>query len=125
MKNFPCIILLFMLLACVTGASAQTSVDGSVQTIFDDLQTSKPGKGDVIINQPQALRDLVGVRLSGDNVEKTDSTAFLKVSGHRFSPVTTSASRKTKRLIRRRRSKNFFLMFRLMLPIPLRSGGCV
>ena len=68
MKNSPCIILLFMLLACVTGASAQTSVDGSVQTIFDDLQTSKPGKGEVIINQSQALRNMVGVRLSGENV---------------------------------------------------------
>lgn len=44
MKKFPCIALLFMLLACVTGASAQISTDGSAQTIFDDLQTSKPGK---------------------------------------------------------------------------------
>ena len=78
MKNFPCITFLFMLLVCVTGASAQMSVDGSAQTIFDDLQTSKPGKGEVIVNQPEALRKMVGVRLYGDNVEKTDSTAFQK-----------------------------------------------
>ena len=71
MKNSPCITFLFMLLVCVTGASAQTSVDGSAQTIFDDLQTSKPGKGEVIVNQPEALRKMVGVRLYGDNVEKT------------------------------------------------------
>ena len=62
MKNSPCITFLFMLLVCVTGASAQTSVDGSAQTIFDDLQTSKPGKGEVIVNQPEALRKMVGVR---------------------------------------------------------------
>ena len=72
MKNSPCITFLFMLLVCVTGASAQMSVDGSAQTIFDDLQTSKPGKGEVIVNQPEALRKMVGVRLYGDNVEKTE-----------------------------------------------------
>ena len=83
MKNSPCITFLFMLLVCVTGASAQMSVDGSAQTIFDDLQTSKPGKGEVIVNQPEALRKMVGVRLYGDNVEKTDSTAFLKIQGFR------------------------------------------
>ena len=96
MKNSPCIVLLFMLLACVTGASAQTSVDGSVQTIFDDLQTSKPGKGEVIINQSQALRNMVGVRLSGENVEKTDSTAFLKIQGFRTQVFSGNNQRKSK-----------------------------
>lgn len=96
MKNFPCILSLFMLLACATGAFAQTSVDGSVQTIFDDLQTSKPGKGDVIINQPEALRKMVGVRLHGDNVEKTDSTAFLKIQGYRTQVFSGNNQRKSK-----------------------------
>lgn len=96
MKNSPCIILLFMLLACVTGASAQTGVDGSVQTIFDDLQISKPGKGEVIINQSQALRNMVGVRLSGENVEKTDSTAFLKIQGFRTQVFSGNNQRKSK-----------------------------
>lgn len=96
MKKFPCIILLFMLLACVTGASAQTSAEGSVETIFDDLQTSKPGKGEVIINQPQALRNMVGVRLSGENVEKTDSTAFLKIQGFRTQVFSGNNQRKSK-----------------------------
>ena len=94
MKKFPCIALLFMLLACAAGASAQTSVDGSVQTIFDDLQTSKPGKGEVIINQP--LREMVGVRLHGENVEKTDSTAFLKIQGFRTQVFSGNNQRKSK-----------------------------
>lgn len=96
MKNFPCILSLFMLLVCATGAFAQTSAGGSVQTIFDDLQTSKPGKGDVIINQPEALRKMVGVRLYGDNVEKTDSTAFLKIQGFRTQVFSGNNQRKSK-----------------------------
>lgn len=96
MKNCPCILSLFLLLTCATGAFAQTSVDGSVQTIFDDLQTSKPGKGDVIVNQPEALRKMVGVRLHGDNVEKTDSTAFLKIQGYRTQVFSGNNQRKSK-----------------------------
>lgn len=96
MKNFPCILSLFMLLVCAAGASAQISVDESVQTIFDDLQTSKPGKGDVIVIQPEALRQMVGVRLHGDNVEKTDSTAFLKIQGFRTQVFSGNNQRKSK-----------------------------
>lgn len=96
MKKFPCIILLFMLLACVAGASAQTRVDESVQTIFDNLQMSEPGKGEVIINQPQALRNMIGVRLYGENVEKTDSTAFLKIQGFRAQVFSGNEQRKSK-----------------------------
>ena len=127
MKNFPCITFLFMLLVCVTGASAQMSVDGSAQTIFDDLQTSKPGKGEVIVNQPEALRKMVGVRLYGDNVEKTDSTAFLKIQGFRTQvfPEIANVSRKMKRSKKKRRSRNFSLMSRLMSAILHRFGNCV
>lgn len=127
MKNSPCITFLFMLLVCVTGASAQMSVDGSAQTIFDDLQTSKPGKGEVIVNQPEALRKMVGVRLYGDNVEKTDSTAFLKIQGFRTQvfPEIANVSRKMKRSKKKRRSRNFSLMSRLMSAIPHRFGNCV
>ena len=96
MKKFPCIALLFMLLACVTGASAQISTDGSAQTIFDDLQTSKPGKGEVIVNQPEALRKMIGVRMYGENVEKTDSTAFLKIQGFRTQVFSGNNQRKSK-----------------------------
>ena len=96
MKISRCITLFFMLLVCVTGASAQTSVDGSAQTIFDDLQTSKPGKGEVIVNQPEALRKMVGVRLYGDNVEKTDSTAFLKIQGFRTQVFSGNSQRTSK-----------------------------
>ena len=96
MKNTPCITFIFKLLDSVTGASAQTSVDGSAQTIFDDLQTSKPGKGEVIVNQPEALRKMVGVRLYGDNVEKTDSTAFLKIQGFRTQVFSGNSQRKSK-----------------------------
>lgn len=96
MKHIPCILSLLLLLACATGLSAQVSVDESVQTIFDDLQTSKPGKGDVIVNQPEALRKMIGVRMHGDNVEKTDSTAFLKIQGFRTQVFSGNNQRRSK-----------------------------
>lgn len=96
MKYFPCILSSLLLLACATGLSAQVSADESVQTIFDDLQTSKPGKGDVIVNQPEALRKMIGVRMYGDNVEKTDSTAFLKIQGYRTQVFSGNNQRRSK-----------------------------
>lgn len=96
MKHIPCILSLLLLLACATGLSAQVTVDESVQTIFDDLQTSKPGKGDVIVNQPEALRKMIGVRMHGDNVEKTDSTAFLKIQGFRTQVFSGNNQRRSK-----------------------------
>ena len=95
MKKFPCIALLLMLL-CVAGVSAQEATDGPIQTIFDDLQTSKPGKGEVIIHQPEALRKMIGVRMYGENVEKTDSTAYIKIQGFRTQVFSGNDQRKSK-----------------------------
>lgn len=52
-------------------------------TIFDALRRTEPGKGQVLIHQSEAVRDLVGERMRGANVETTDSLTFLKVPGYR------------------------------------------
>lgn len=95
MKKFPCIILLLMLF-CVAGVSAQEATDEPIQTIFDDLQTSKTGKGEVIIHQPEALRKMIGVRMYGENVEKTDSSTYLKIQGFRTQVFSGNDQRKSK-----------------------------
>lgn len=95
MKKIPCIVLLFMSLF-VFGGAAQEAANETVQTIFDDLQTSRPGKGEVVIRQSEALRKMVGVRMHGENVEKTDSTAFLKIQGYRTQVFSGNNQRKSK-----------------------------
>ncbi len=105
MKNFPCIILFALLFAGATGASAQgerivtdkpvITID-SMQTIFDDLAVEKPGRGTVVVNQPEALRKMVGVHRYGENVELTDSTAFLKIQGFRTQVFSGNNQRASK-----------------------------
>lgn len=96
MKRISCILLLFMLLTGASALSAQTTSEESVVSIFDALQAPGSGKGEVIINQPSALRDLVGVRLHGENVEKTDSMTYLKIQGFRTQVFSGNDQRKSK-----------------------------
>ena len=73
MKRIPCILLLFaFMMAGTSSLFAQTA-----------LQRSGLGKGEVVINQSAAIREMVGERMRGANVETTDSLTFLKVQGYR------------------------------------------
>lgn len=96
MKKFPCIVLLLMMLGCATGMFAQTETDGPVETIFDSLDKSEAGKGDVIVNQSPAIRNLVGARMHGADVEKTGDEAFLKIQGYRTQVFSGNNQRKSK-----------------------------
>lgn len=96
MKKIPCIfILLLFLLAATADAYAQWPEE-KIVTIFDSLEERGLGKGQVIIHQPEALRRMVGTRLSGSNVEKTDSVAFLKVQGFRTQVFSGNNQRSSK-----------------------------
>lgn len=93
MKQF-CLLLF---LACSGGLlSAQTTVEKSAETIFDAWQKSHEGQGDIIVHQPELLRNMVGKRLYGEGVEKTDSTAFLKLQGYRTQVFSGNNQRKSK-----------------------------
>ena len=82
MRRLFCIVFCGLLL--IAGSlSAQTVYEEQAITIIDALQTPQPGKGRVTIKQPDALRHKLGVHMYGDQVERTDSTAFLKVQGYR------------------------------------------
>ncbi len=84
MKRIPCALSLFALLtAGIPTLSAQTTVEGERSTIFDELRKSGPGKGEVVINQSPAIREMIGERMRGANVETADSLTYLKVQGYR------------------------------------------
>lgn len=93
MKKFPCILLL-LLFTCA-GLSAQ-EVPVELPSIFDSLQDPAAGKGQVIVNQSPAIKRMVGTRLSGANVETTDTETFLKVQGYRTQVFSGNNQRKSK-----------------------------
>ncbi len=95
MKKFPCIISFLFFLFCVVSISAQT-LDGPATTIFDDLQLSGYGKGQVIVNQSSAIRNMIGARMHGANVEKTDNETYLKIQGFRTQVFSGNNQRKSK-----------------------------
>lgn len=96
MKRF---YLLIFWLCCNSILFAQTEKIEPVETaktIFDAWQESHPGRGSVIVHQPENLRNMVGKRLYGEGVEKTDSTAFLKIQGYRTQVFSGNNQRMSK-----------------------------
>ena len=111
MQRLSCILSLCMLLGASV-LSAQTDVDGQAEDIIDALQERVPGKGTVVVRGPDALRNMLGKRLHGEGVEKTDSTAFLIV--HKCFPVITSVNPRMRLSGKKKKLRNFSLMSRLM-----------
>ena len=72
-------ILSLCILLGASALSAQTDGGGQVEDIIDALQERVPGKGTVTVRGSDALRNMLGKRLHGEGVEKTDSAAFLKI----------------------------------------------
>lgn len=97
MNKIPYLLFLTLfLLAGTVRLSAQTGYDEKITTIFDDLQQPSLGKGDVVVNQSDAIRDMVGARMHGANVEKTNDEAFLKMQGFRTQVFSGNNQRSSK-----------------------------
>ncbi|OAV67654.1 hypothetical protein Barb4_02381 [Bacteroidales bacterium Barb4] len=92
MKSF---VFLFLLLSITSRLSAQEGAE-VIQTIFDSLEKSERGKGNVVIRQPALVRALVGSRRHGENVEKNDDEAFLKLPGYRTQVFSGNNQRMSK-----------------------------
>ena len=109
-------ILSLCILLGASALSAQTDGGGQVEDIIDALQERVPGKGTVTVHGSDALRNMLGKRLHGEGVEKTDSTAFLKIQGYRTQVFSGNNQRKSKDEAFRKEKeiKNFSLMSRLM-----------
>lgn len=83
-RLFFVISLLWMSVAGFTlSAQEQETHDEKVMTIFDSLAEPGAGKGEVVIRQSEAVRNLVGARKHGANVERSQGNSYLKVEGFR------------------------------------------
>ncbi len=94
MNKISCIVLFFALLMPTLQLNAQ-STQGA-RTIFDALQESGAGEGEVIVNQSPDIKRLVGSRLSGDNIERSDTETFIKLQGFRTKVFSGNNQRSSK-----------------------------
>jgi hypothetical protein len=95
MKPFRFPVFLFFLFACVGSAGAQYAPD-SYASIFDALRDRHAGQGDVSIDQPLNIKDLVGARQSGRNVETSNGRSFLLAQGYRIQVFSGNNQRTSK-----------------------------
>jgi hypothetical protein len=84
MKHYPLLITMVLLLSGVAFAQDTQHVIPLRRTIVDALQENTPGEGTIIIDQPPAIRAMIGGRRDGSNLETTaDGQTFLKHQGYR------------------------------------------
>ncbi|MEG1545446.1 MAG: SPOR domain-containing protein [Tannerellaceae bacterium] len=86
-------ITLSLLLLLTAGV---LSAQESATTIFDALQETGSGKADVTVHQPSAIKNMVGARMHGENIEKTDDGTYLKVQGYRTQVFSGNNQRSSK-----------------------------
>jgi hypothetical protein len=66
-------------------------------TIINELQTPKPGKGSVLIDQTDAIRHLIGARRQGMDIGTTaDGKSYLKYQGYRVQVFSGNNQRTSK-----------------------------
>jgi hypothetical protein len=91
----PLFYIIWLLITGLISVSAQ-SFPGQYTTIFDALQEKETGKGVVTIDQPLNIKNLVGARQWGINVETNDGRSFLKTQGFRVQIFSGNNQRTSK-----------------------------
>jgi hypothetical protein len=76
--------------------SAQVIPSASRQTIFDELQNPRAGKGSVTIDQPPGIRNLVGARLFGNIETGSDGKSYIMFQGYRVQIYSGNDQRTSK-----------------------------
>ena len=79
-------LLTFLLLCSGGSLLAQTS-------IFDAMAIQEPGKGNVIIRQPLAIRSLVGSQFVDEKIETDGDKSYLLMQGYRIQVFTDNNQR--------------------------------
>lgn len=95
MKPFFYFIGICILAISFSDVSAQ-QFSGRHTTIFDALQEKETGKGQITIDQPLNIKNMVGLRQSGINVETADGYSFLKTQGYRVQVFSGNNQRTSK-----------------------------
>lgn len=96
MKRISGVISLLLVASGFFSVSAQESVPGKGETIFDKLEKPESGKGTVSVKQSEKLKMLVGSRKTGANVEIEDEKAFLRAQGYRTQVFSGNNQRASK-----------------------------
>lgn len=85
MKYFLLLLTTVLLTGTMAAQESQNNIIPLRRTIVDALQENYPGKGTIIIDQPPAIRALIGGRRDGTNIETgTDGQTYLKHQGYRI-----------------------------------------
>lgn len=79
MRKIVLIFSFFLFMVTTYSLCAQEQYRGQAFSIIDALQEAVPGKGEVTINQPTAIRNLLGTR----RISMDENTPFLEISGFR------------------------------------------
>lgn len=95
MRLFSFILTLFIIFSGVLRAQSENP-DDNVSTIFDTLQEPGIGKGDVVIHQSNAIREMIGAHLHGANVETSEEESVLKIPGFRTQVFSGNNQRQSK-----------------------------
>ncbi|GHV47750.1 hypothetical protein FACS1894181_01850 [Bacteroidia bacterium] len=89
-----------MLLTCLANLPAQVVPNSAPavtqQTIFDEIQRQSPGKGKAIIDQPAAIRNLVGSPVSGNIETSSDGKSYIRYQGFRVQVFSGNDHRTSK-----------------------------
>lgn len=98
MKYFHFLPVILFLFAGIPFSNAQdtSAQNRNVTSIFDSLQDTGPGMGSVVIHQPDAVRNMVGKRLHGNNVEESNGEYFLIMDGFRTQIFSGNNQRSSK-----------------------------
>jgi hypothetical protein len=89
---------LWIFFTCAANVAAQVIpyIPPGRQTIFEELQSAASGKGTVTIDQPVAIRNMVGTRLFGDIETTSDGKSYIKFQGFRVQVFSGNDQRTSK-----------------------------
>ncbi len=104
MKRYPSILLLLAGLFAATSLSAQNAANEQGTSIFNALESDRPGQGEVTIHQSDAIRKLVGTRRAGDPAQAGDGN-YLKMQGFRTQVFSGNNQRTSKDLAFKRKEE--------------------
>ena len=93
MKPRSLFLISGILFISLTNLPAQT---GARQSIFDELQTPRPGKGKVVIDQPSGIRAKVGYRIIGEVETSNDGKTYIRHQGFRIQVFSGNDHRTSK-----------------------------
>jgi hypothetical protein len=100
MKRYVYVTVLWFAWASFAEVAAQVipyTPPPSRYTIIDEWLRPEPGKGSVVVDQPATLRNIIGARQLGTEIETTaEGLSFMKIQGFRVQVFSGNDQRTSK-----------------------------